>query len=163
MLLGALILLVAVRLPSLFRESSPPRDGESALVERVIDGDTLLLSGGTRVRLLGVDTPETKHPQRPVEALGEEAAKFTRSRVEGRRVILRFDRERVDPYGRRLAYVEVDNECLNVELVRAGLSRAETGFPIRQAMKRRLQDAEAEANSARRGLWAIGNARGTTD
>src|SRR5262245_6027922 len=63
-------------------------------VERVVDGDTLLLEGGIRVRLLGVNTPETKHPSRPVEPLGEEASAFTRDFVKGGTVRLRFDRER---------------------------------------------------------------------
>jgi len=78
-------------------------------VERVVDGDTLLLAGGTRIRLLGVDTPETKHPDRPPEPLGFEAAAFTRSHVENRYVKLRFDRERRDRYRRVLAYVYRDN------------------------------------------------------
>src|SRR4051794_12817340 len=56
--------------------------GTMAQVERVVDGDTLLLTSGQRVRLLGVDTPETKDPQRPVERFGLEASEFTRKHVE---------------------------------------------------------------------------------
>ena len=125
------------------------------LVERVVDGDTLLLAGGTRVRLLGVDTPETKHPRRPVEPLGPEASKFTRAHVEGRKVMLKFDRERRDRYRRVLAYVYLGEWCLNEELIRAGYSRAETGFPYSSVMKRRFRAAEQNARDARRGLWGL--------
>ncbi len=124
------------------------------LVQRVVDGDTLLLAGGARVRLLGVDTPETKHPHRPVEPLGPEAADFTRRHVEGRRVRLQFDRERRDVYHRILAYVFVDDWFLNEQLILAGYSRAETRFPYSQSMKRRFRKAEQRAREAKRGMWA---------
>src|SRR5687767_4616129 len=65
-----------------------PIDGNYRFVERVIDGDTLVLASGERVRLIGVDTPETKHPRKTVQHFGKEAAAFTRRVVEGRRVRL---------------------------------------------------------------------------
>lgn len=122
-------------------------------VKRVVDGDTLLLEGGTRVRLIGVDTPETKHPHRPVDPLGVEAADFVRRHVEGRRVTLRFDRERRDRYRRVLAYVYVEDWFLNEEIIRAGYSRAVTRFPYSTRMKRRFREAETEARDHHRGLW----------
>lgn len=124
------------------------------VVERVVDGDTLLLEDGTRVRLLGVDTPETKHPDRPPEPLGPQATAFTQRHVEGRAVTLRFDRERRDRYHRVLAYVYRGDWCLNEEIIRAGFSRAETRFPYSTAMKRRFRQAEEEARENKRGLWA---------
>ena len=127
---------------------------QSYLVQRVVDGDTLLLEEGTRVRLIGVDTPESVAPNRPVEPLGTEAAEFTRSQVEGRHVTLGFDRERRDRYRRILAYVYVDDRLLNEELIRAGFSRAETRFPYDPEMKRRFRTAEDEARGAHRGLWS---------
>ena len=130
--------------------------GRTARVVRVVDGDTLLLEGDLRVRLLGVDTPETKHPDRPVEHLGPEAAAFTERLVEGKDVRLEFDRERRDRYGRALAYVYVGDVMLNEALIREGFSRAETGFPYRRDRKRLFRDAEAEARASRRGLWADG-------
>ena len=122
-------------------------------VQRVVDGDTLLLEGGTRVRLLGVNTPETKHPGKPVDPLGLKAAEFTRRHVEGRRITLRFDRERRDKYRRVLAYVYHGDWFLNEELIRAGYSRAETRFPYSTRMKKRFRAAESEARANRRGLW----------
>jgi micrococcal nuclease len=152
----ALVCLIALRgLRSLDR--GDPFSFESPgpyRVERVVDGDTLVLAGGTRVRLIGVDAPETKRPERPVDPLGLEAAEFVRSRVEGRPVTLRFDRERRDRYHRVLAYVYLDDWFLNEELVRAGYSRAITRFPYSEQMKRRFRAAEQEAREAKRGMWA---------
>ncbi|MEX0727041.1 MAG: thermonuclease family protein [Planctomycetaceae bacterium] len=128
-------------------------DSRSAVVERVVDGDTLLLETGERVRLIGVDTPETKHPDRPVELFGLEAAEFVQRRVEGRTVELRFDRERFDPYQRLLAYVYIDEECLNEEIIRAGYSKAITRFPYRSSQKIVFIAAENEARKAKRKIW----------
>ncbi|MCA9073598.1 MAG: thermonuclease family protein [Planctomycetaceae bacterium] len=125
-------------------------------VERVIDGDTILVESGQRVRLIGVDTPETKHPDRPVEQLGKEAFHFTQSLVGDGPVRLEFDRERRDPYRRLLAYVYLpDERLLNEQLILAGYSEAETNFPFRSDMKRRFQQAETVAREAKRGLWSI--------
>ncbi len=133
---------------SVFEESSVE-------VSRVIDGDTLLLASGHRVRLIGVDTPETKHPDRPVERLGKQAYRFTQGLVGDGPVRLEFDRERRDPYRRLLAYVYLsDGRLLNEELIRAGLSEAETRFPFRSDMKRRFESAEDFARAANVGLWA---------
>ena len=74
-------------------EAGPPHpEGlESRRVQRVIDGDTLVLDGGERVRLIGVDTPETVHPQKPVERFGKEASAFTRRMAEGKEVYLEYE------------------------------------------------------------------------
>jgi micrococcal nuclease len=124
-------------------------------VERVIDGDTIVLDGHVRVRLIGVDTPETKHPHKPVEPLGPEATEFTRSLVDDRDVTLGFDRERRDRYGRVLAYVYVDGKLVNEEIIRAGFSRAETRYKFDRAMALRFQRAEDEAREAGRGIWSL--------
>ena len=108
-------------------------DGNYRVVERVIDGDTLLLDNGERVRLIGVDTPETKHPNKPVEHFGKEAAAFTQRMVEGKRVRLEFDpanasRAHKDSTQQRrtLAYVFLEDGTL---LMRRLSSRA-MGSPI---------------------------------
>ena len=66
--------------------------------------DTLVLDGGERIRLIGVDTPETVHPQKPVEYYGKEASAFTKRLAEGQEVRLEYDQQRRDHYGRTLAY-----------------------------------------------------------
>lgn len=123
-------------------------------VERVVDGDTLLLANRARIRLLGVDTPETVKPDSPVEPFGPEATAFTRDFVGQRQVRLEFDRERLDDHGRYLAYVWVGERMLNEELLRAGLGRALLRHPYSERWKRVFRQAQDEARALRRGLWA---------
>jgi micrococcal nuclease len=123
-------------------------------VERVVDGDTLLLENQARIRLQGVDTPETVKPDFPEEPWGREASQFTKEFVGDGAVVLTFDLERLDKYGRFLAYVSKDELMLNEELIRAGLATAELGFRYSDAMKRRFETAENEAKAARRGIWS---------
>jgi micrococcal nuclease len=126
------------------------------LVERVVDGDTLVLAGGDRVRLIGVDTPETHHPTKPVQPFGPEAYEFTRGKVEGKHVQLKFDPgETKDRYGRTLAYVYVEGEFLNELLIRQGLARALTNYPFSSEMKQVFRTAEAQAKAAKRGVWSL--------
>ena len=130
-------------------------EGTTQQVKRVVDGDTLLLEDGQRVRLIGIDTPETKRPDFPVEPLGPEASQFTTALVGDGQVRLEFDRERLDQYHRLLAYVYLpDGRLLNEEIIRAGFSQAQLQYPYRSDMKQRFREAEEEARSARRGLWA---------
>jgi micrococcal nuclease len=136
--------------------------GSIVRVQRAVDGDTLLLDDHTRVRLLGVDTPETKKPDWPVEPFGPEAHEFTAAHVERRNVRLEFDKERHDKYGRVLAYVYLDDWFLNEELIRAGLGRAITNHPYSESMKRRFRAAQREAQGARRGIWSDDRATNTT-
>jgi micrococcal nuclease len=154
-----LLLLIFMRLAP--RGGQPPSalPEEFVRVKRVVDGDTLLLETGERVRLIGVNTPETKHPDRPPEPLGPEAAVFTRSLVEGKRVRLEFDRERRDEYHRILAYVFIDDQMLNELIIRQGFSRAVTRFPYRADRKRLFEDAEDDAERNKRGLWAVPQSR----
>lgn len=146
--------LLAWRLVSARSIPDLPPIGNAVRVVRVIDGDTIELEGGFRVRLLGVNTPETKHPDLPPEPWGREAFEFTRSQVEGRAVRLELDQERWDNYRRVLAYVYVGDLLLNEEIVRRGFSRAITSFPIRSDRKRLFMRAEEAARSAQCGLWS---------
>ena len=156
--LGTLVLLAGLGVWQIFFPAHPgppalPQPGSTAFVQRAVDGDTLLLADQTRVRLLGVDTPETKRPHSPVEPFGPEAHEFTRAHVENRKVRLEFDKERHDKYDRVLAYVYVDDWFLNEELIRAGLGRAITNHPYSEAMKRRFRAAQREAQREQRGIW----------
>ncbi len=128
--------------------------GNWRTVERVIDGDTIVLNGGERVRLIGVDTPETVHPSKPVEYYGKEASAFTRRTVEGKRVRLEYEPgARTDRYGRTLAYIYTDGgDLLNQEIIEGGYGNAYTRFPFSKMEEFRA--AEREAREAGRGLWA---------
>jgi len=105
-------------------------------VVRVIDGDTVKIDyngRATSVRLIGVDTPETVHPNKPVEVYGKEASNFTKNLLLGESVYLRFDVDRTDKYGRLLAYLyrAPDGLFVNLEIVRQGYGHAYTQFPFR--------------------------------
>lgn len=138
-----------------------PRAGgtASAIVERVIDGDTIVVRLGDReerVRYIGIDTPETVKPDAPVECWGE-AAHMLNARLLGgeeERVTLRFDRELRDRYGRLLAYVHraADGAFVNAQLVRAGAART---LPIAPNTTRagELAQLQVSAQAADRGLW----------
>ena len=155
----ALLLLFAVayyRDTSLGGQVSPPA-GESTSglrrVVRVVDGDTLLLDGNERVRLIGVNTPESVDPRRPVERFGKEAAVFTRVMAEGKQVRLEYDHERLDQYGRTLAYVFLpDGTLLNEVIIREGYGFAYTRFPYRRMDH--FRELERQAREHGRGLWA---------
>jgi len=133
------------------RGDSIPVEGTYGVL-RVVDGDTLLLQNRARVRLLGIDTPEVAHEGRPGEPLGAEAAEFTRQFIGGRPVQLRLDHERLDPYGRWLAYVYVDGQMLNEALLHAGLAEVFRKARCSDSTKKRFLAAEAEARRKRRGL-----------
>lgn len=134
----------------------PTLDEGVHVVRRVVDGDTLLLESGARVRLQGIDTPETVREDFPVEAWGPEANAFTKKFIEraGRRVRLTFGLERKDRHDRFLAFVWDGDVLLNEELVRAGLAHARTDYRYSGTMKRRLVAAQDEARAAHRGLWS---------
>jgi micrococcal nuclease len=152
----ALALLAALRW--FFGEPAPvpPANLPEGLyrLERVVDGDTLLVDGPGRVRLMGIDCPESVKPEHPVEPWGPEASEFTRQFLRGGQVRLQFDRERIDQYGRLLAYAFVGEKLLNEELLRAGLARAELQYHYSSAMKRRFREAQDAARAARRGIWS---------
>lgn len=138
-------------------------DGELARVARVIDGDTIELAGGERVRYIGVDTPESVDPRKPVQCFGVEAARRNRDLVEGKDVRLERDISDRDRYGRLLRYVflpAVDSSkagggdaLVNEVLVREGYASVYT-FPPDVKYSERFLVAEREAREAKRGLWA---------
>jgi micrococcal nuclease len=125
-------------------------------VRRVVDGDTLLLASGARVRLQGIDTPETVRESFAVESWGPQASRFTKDFIEraNHRVRLTFSLERKDRYDRFLAFVWNGEVMLNEELVRAGLAHARLDYRYSGPMRTRLARAQDEARRARRGLWS---------
>jgi micrococcal nuclease len=122
---------------------------------RVIDGDTIVVETADtqeKVRLIGVDTPETVHPSKPVEYFGKEASEFTHKKVEGKRVRLEYDWRSRDKYGRLLAYVYIeDGTFLNAEIIRKGYGFAYTRYPFKYLEDFRRYEKEARRNN--RGLW----------
>ena len=130
-------------------------------VTRIIDGDTVEIRYDgklTSVALIGVDTPETVHPQKPVEPYGKEATAFIKNLLIGESVYLRFDGNKTDKYGRLLAYLyrAPDGLFVNLEIVRQGYGKVYTVFPFKH--KALFQHYGGQAQQARRGLWSLGNA-----
>ncbi len=141
-------------------------DYNSILVKRVIDGDTIQLENGKKVRLIGIDTPETHFSKRlyrqakkankdteVIKALGKQASRFTTDLVKGKRVRLEFDIEKYDKYGRLLAYVYLkDGLFVNEEIVRQGYAQLMT-IPPNVKYKDIFLKAQRKARENNRGLW----------
>jgi micrococcal nuclease len=135
-----------------------PTDPGVARVTRVVDGDTIeveLDHHREKVRLLGIDTPETHHPTKPVQCYGEEASQHTAALLPaGTEVRLERDDEERDDYGRLLAYVyrRADDLFVNLELVRQGFASLLTIRP-NVAHVADLTAAESSARHDDLGLW----------
>ena len=139
---------------------------EDILVQRCVDGDTLKLENGERVRLIGMDTPEMHESEKlyrdsrksgkdieTIKALGRRAAAVTKGLVEGKRVRLEFDVERKDKYGRLLAYVYLkDGTFVNAEIVKEGYASLLT-YPPNVRYVEIFKKLYQEARDERRGLW----------
>lgn len=126
---------------------------EKVLVERILDGDTVELSDGRKVRYLGVDTPELKDD----ECYAKEAKLFNESLVLLKEVELEFDDELTDKFGRTLAYVWLPmgsgERMVNEELLLKGYART-LFIPPNNKYKSELEAAEAAGITAGAGLWS---------
>ncbi len=143
------VLLVVVLLVACRRQAA---SSDWPRVERVIDGDTIVLDTGETVRLLGVNTPERGQP------FYEEAKAFTESLTLGKAVRLEQDVVPVDRYNRVLAYVYLeDGTFVNVEIVRQGYGQVYV-IPPNVAYADELRAAQQEAREAGRGLWRTSQA-----
>jgi len=122
-------------------------------VVRVVDGDTVVLANGQKVRLLGIDAPEMEKEGQPADFLAHKAKKVLADLIQGKRVRLEYDKLRYDRYGRILAYLFLpDGSNVNQELVRQGLARVYT-IPPNMRYRQELLAFQREAIQARRGIW----------
>ncbi|GBE29409.1 thermonuclease precursor [bacterium BMS3Bbin04] len=141
----------------LFITHSPNEDDDLDLttVARVIDGDTIELLNGDIVRLIGVDTPETVHPRKPIEYFGIEASSFTKEYLEGNKIYLEYDPAQMrDRYNRLLAYVRLqDGTDFNKLLIDKGYAHAYTAFP--HPRLEQYRNAERVARELEVGLWSV--------
>ncbi len=137
--------------------SHPPAAGLETTVTRIVDGDTLHVSDlGVRVRLIGIDTPETVHPNRGVECFGREASAHLAELVPpGTPVVVGFDVERTDRYDRPLGYVwrASDGLFVNLAMIENGFAQAYT-VPPNVRYSDRFVAAQRRARDADRGLWS---------
>lgn len=127
-------------------------------VNRVVDGDTfeIVYEGKpTKVRLIGVDTPETVKSGIPVEWYGKDASDFTKKLIEGKQVTLEFDKGKLDLYNRLLAYVYLPNgDMLNVILLHRGFAKTAFYSPNTK-YKKVFLDIEAKAKDINIGRWDV--------
>ncbi|MFH1753349.1 MAG: thermonuclease family protein [Candidatus Omnitrophota bacterium] len=144
--------MTSLALPLFINRRSGTETEGRYFVKKAVDGDTILLANGERVRYIGIDTPETKHPRKPVERFGKEAYEYNKRLVEGKWVRLEFDIEKRDRYGRLLAYVYQDDTFVNAQLVKEGYARVYT-FPPNIKHQELFIGLQREAREDNLGLW----------
>lgn len=127
-------------------------DQETALVARVIDGDTIELADGRKLRYIGIDTPELGTRNQQTDCFASEAAEYNRQLVEGETVTLEVDVGQTDRYGRLLRYVWLNEQMVNQVLVEQGYAYA-VSYPPDVKYQDSLQAAQQEAQEQRAGLW----------
>lgn len=131
------------------------KTGDWFEVARAVDGDTVELADGTKVRYVGVNTPETHHPTKGVQCYGKEAQAFNQTLVVGKKVRLVKDVSETDRYGRLLRFVYLeDGTFVNSLLLKEGYAEVMT-YPPDVAKSKEFIAVQAEARSAKRGLWGF--------
>lgn len=131
---------------------------EKVHVDRVVDGDTFVATNSEgkeiKVRLIGIDTPETVKPNTPVQPYGKEASNYSKQHLNGKDVYLEYDKEKEDRYGRTLAYVWLnENTMYNEELVKNGLAR-EKYFSPNGKYRHLFEKDEQQAKKDKVNLWS---------
>ena len=161
--------------PATFGEE--PGGYEEATVVRVVDGDTIVVTVSARtdgpgagsapfgeeqrVRLIGIDTPESVKPDSTVECFGREASSAAKALLEGQSVRLVRDVEEADQYDRLLRYVYLGDEMANARLVVNGYAKAYT-YPPSVRHSELFVQLEREARKGDRGLWSPSTCSGRT-
>jgi micrococcal nuclease len=153
-LLIAIVLLVV----SIWKTEFSTSEVKSAVTEatdthtvtRVVDGDTIEIDGTTKVRYIGMDTPESTNTK---ECFGKEASNKNKELVLNKQVTLEKDVSETDRYGRLLRYVWIDGTMINEKLVADGYANA-ASYPPDVKYQDRLRNAEAAARNSNLGLWS---------
>lgn len=162
-LIAIVVAVIAIAFSSSSLVTKSPKADVNAVFDEsypevieVVDGDTIKVSDGSAektVRLIGIDTPETKDPRKPVQYYGKEASAFTKDLLEHRHVNLQKDISGTDRYKRLLRYVYLgDGTFVNEKLLREGYARVST-FPPDVKFADLFVEAERDAREHKRGLW----------
>ncbi len=153
---------IATSTPQTATSTGQTKVQTNALVLRVVDGDTLVAKLDAepekeyKIRLLGVNTPETVDPRRAVQCFGKQASDFSKHTLSDQRIRLDADpqADERDKYNRLLRNVVLeDGTDYNAKLISEGYAYAYLSFPLNPARKAELRRLEAEAKAAKRGLW----------
>jgi micrococcal nuclease len=147
---GGAAVLAILAVPAAACDGGDRCGPSTATVDRVVDGDTIALASGEKIRYLMVDTPEDTST---VECYGPEATAYNKELVEGKEVTLSYDQDCTDRYDRLLAYVSVDGHEVNSLLVERGYACVLYIPPDGTDRKVEFETLEAEARMADKGLW----------
>jgi len=124
------------------------------MVQRVIDGDTVVLVGGERLRYIGIDTPELKHRNKDIRTMAMVAKSVNKKLVSGKKLVIKYDIEKRDKYGRLLAYVYTeDGTFVNAELMKMGYAQILT-VPPNVMYADHFLSLQRQARKAKRGFWS---------
>ena len=139
-------------------EDEDDKRSETYKVINVVDGDTIDIDVGgkkQRIRLIGVNTPETVHPEKTVECFCKEATIYTKTRLLGKDVSIEIDesQDRFDKYNRLLAYIFIGSENFNLELIKHGYAYEYT-YNVPYKYQKLFKDAQRYAEKNKEGLWA---------
>lgn len=136
-----------------------PEGVEKGFISRVVDGDTAVLQDGRTIRILYIDTPETVKPNSPIECYGPEASSFSKKVLERKPVLLRYDKQKLDRYGRHLMIVYFDGvdtndieRSFNAIMIREGYATVSIYSPNNQ-FENELKKIENDAKANNKGLW----------
>jgi len=131
-------------------------------VTEVVDGDTIKISTIGTLRLIGIDTPETRDPRKPVQCFGREASNKAKELLSGKKVYLEYDlANKIDKYGRTLAYVyREDGLFYNAEMIKQGFAHSYVQFPHPRLDEFNIYQREARENNL--GFWAANTCNGNT-
>lgn len=144
---------------TIFSEDSMEAAKADSYVTRVVDGDTLVVmynGNKERIRLIGVDTPESVHPDKSKNSReGKAASDYTKQALEGKSVQLEFDSQMRDKYNRLLAYVYVDGQMFNKTLLREGMAKMMT-VPPNVKYAGQFKEIQQQAMSEKKGFWNTG-------
>ncbi len=143
-------------------EAAVPKTAVKVTVKEVVDGDTIkVVYKGKQetVRMILIDTPETKHPNKCVQLYGPEASAYTKKYLldQSKTISIELDKDTRDPYDRLLAYVYVNDTMFNELLVQNGLARI-TVFEPNTKYLEKLQAVETKAKAAKKGIWSNASA-----
>ena len=152
----SIIFLLALNIPMTGRPSHAQQ--APAAVAHVIDGDTVILTDKTRVRLIGLDTPELGRDRRPDQPFARAAKSRLKALVKGRSLRMESDVEKRDRHGRKLAYLFSGDRMINEVMLEAGLARVFIIGP-NTLYAERLIKAERKARQGKRGLWGSWKSR----
>lgn len=131
----------------------PKHNGVFVKVVNVVDGDTMKIDSGETIRYIGIDTPETVHPSKPVMCYGKEASNKNAELVEGKIVELEKDVSETDKYGRLLRYVWLGEVLINEVLLREGYAQS-SSYPPDVKYQDRFVAAQQLAHEEQKGLWS---------